>query len=92
MSIYDPASYDIRTAVPPMLGRVRTAFSEELEARLAPFDLKAVADRVRGEFLPAEPLEADAGTVVLTETDSGDYQATGTVIRPPTTSSARSKS
>ncbi len=42
MSIYDPATYDIRTAVPPMLGRVRTAFIEELEQRLAPLDLKAV--------------------------------------------------
>lgn len=42
MAIYDPATYDIRTAVPPMLGRVRTAFIEELEQRLAPLDLKAV--------------------------------------------------
>src|SRR5436190_19231343 len=42
MSVYDPATYDIRTAIPPMVGRVRTAFIAELEERLAPFDLKAV--------------------------------------------------
>jgi len=42
MSVYDPATYDIRTAVPPMVGRVRTAFIEALEERLAPFELKAV--------------------------------------------------
>jgi len=41
MSIYDPATYDIRTAVGPMLGRVRAAFLEEIEERLAPLDLKA---------------------------------------------------
>src|SRR5204862_367905 len=31
--------YDIRTAVPPMLSRVRAAFLAELEERLAPLDL-----------------------------------------------------
>ena len=41
MSIYEPATYDIRTAVPPMLARVRQAFLAELEERLAPFDLNA---------------------------------------------------
>ena len=41
MSIYDPSTYDIRTAVPPMLARVRTAFLAELEERLAALDLKA---------------------------------------------------
>jgi len=41
MAIYDPSTYDIRTAVPPMLARVRQAFLGELEARLAPFDLNA---------------------------------------------------
>ena len=41
MSIYDPATYDIRTAVPPMVARVRSAFLDALEDRLAPFDLKA---------------------------------------------------
>ncbi len=41
MSIYDPSTYDIRTAVPPMLARVRTAFLAELEERLASLDLKA---------------------------------------------------
>src|SRR5436190_3004654 len=41
MSIYEPATYDFTTAVPPMLGRVRTAMLDELDARLAPLDLKA---------------------------------------------------
>src|SRR5205814_7765663 len=41
MAIYDPTTYDIRTAVPPMLSRVRAAFLAELEQRMAPFDLKA---------------------------------------------------
>lgn len=40
MSIYDPASYDVRTAVPPLIGRVRSAFIAALEERLAPFDIK----------------------------------------------------
>ncbi|HEX4331262.1 MAG TPA: MarR family transcriptional regulator [Usitatibacter sp.] len=42
MSIYDPATYDIRKAVPPMLGRVRAVFIAALEERLAPFDIKPV--------------------------------------------------
>jgi DNA-binding MarR family transcriptional regulator len=41
MSIYEASSYDIRTAVPPQIGRVRAAFIESLEDRLAPFGLKA---------------------------------------------------
>ena len=41
MAIYDPATYDIRTAVGPMLGRVRTAFLEALDEALAPYDLKS---------------------------------------------------
>ena len=41
MPVYDPATYDIRTAVGPMLGRVRTAFLEALDESLAPFDLKS---------------------------------------------------
>ena len=41
MSIYDPATYDIRTAVFPTLARVRVAIMAELEERLAPLDLKA---------------------------------------------------
>jgi DNA-binding MarR family transcriptional regulator len=41
MSIYDPATYDIRTAVGPMLGRVRGAFLEALDEALAPHDLKS---------------------------------------------------
>src|SRR5215470_16755573 len=41
MSIYDPATYDIRTAVGPLVSRVRAAILAELEERLAPYDLKA---------------------------------------------------
>ena len=41
MSIYDPATYDIRTAVGPLISRVRAAILAELEERLAPYDLKA---------------------------------------------------
>ena len=41
MSIYEPATYDIRTAVGPMIGRVRGAFLAELDERLAALDLKA---------------------------------------------------
>jgi len=41
MSVYEPATYDIRTAVGPAIGRLRTAYLAELDARLAPFDLKA---------------------------------------------------
>jgi len=41
MSIYDPATYDIRTAVGPMLGRVRTAFLDALDEALASHELKS---------------------------------------------------
>jgi len=41
MSIYDPATYDFTTAVPPLMGRVRTALLAHLDERLAPLDLKA---------------------------------------------------
>jgi len=41
MSIYDPATYDIRTAALPTLARVRVAAVAALEERLAPLDLKA---------------------------------------------------
>ncbi|HSN21633.1 MAG TPA: MarR family transcriptional regulator [Usitatibacter sp.] len=41
MTIYDPAHFDIRTAVPPLIGRVRTAFMSALDERLAPFDVKS---------------------------------------------------
>ena len=41
MAIYDPATYDIRTAVGPMLGRVRAAFLDALDEALAPYDLKS---------------------------------------------------
>jgi DNA-binding MarR family transcriptional regulator len=41
MSIYEPATYDIRTAVGPMIGRLRGAYLAELDERLAEFDLKA---------------------------------------------------
>jgi len=40
MSIYEPATYDFSTAVPPMMGRVRTAMVAALDERLAPLDLK----------------------------------------------------
>ena len=40
MSVYDPATYDIRTAVPPLVARVRSALLVALEERLAPFDIK----------------------------------------------------
>ncbi|HXF79478.1 MAG TPA: MarR family transcriptional regulator [Usitatibacter sp.] len=42
MSIYEPATYDIRTSVPPLLARVRSVFLAALEERLAPFDVKPV--------------------------------------------------
>ena len=41
MPIYDPATYDFRNAVAPLLGRVRTEMLVALEEKLAPFDLKA---------------------------------------------------
>ena len=41
MAAYDPATYDPTTAVPALIARLRAAFLEELDARLAPFDLKA---------------------------------------------------
>ena len=41
--------------------------------------LTAVRDRVGAEFLPTEPVAADAHTVVLTETEGGDYLATAQV-------------
>ena len=41
--------------------------------------LESVRDRVGAEFLPTEPVAADARTVVLTETEGGDYLATGEV-------------
>ena len=41
MAIYEPATYDITTAVAPMMGRVRVKFIDALDEALAPFDLKA---------------------------------------------------
>jgi len=41
MSAYDLATYEPRNAVPGLIARVRMAFLDELDARLAPFDLKA---------------------------------------------------
>jgi DNA-binding MarR family transcriptional regulator len=41
MPAYDPATYEPRNAVPSLIARVRTAFIEDLDARLAPLDLKA---------------------------------------------------
>jgi len=54
MSIYDPATYDFRTAVPPMVARARVALLAELEERLAPLDLKAA------EYLVLVALANDA--------------------------------
>jgi DNA-binding MarR family transcriptional regulator len=41
MSIYDPATYDIYSAVPSQIGRTRAAFMAALDERLAPLDLKS---------------------------------------------------
>ncbi|HEY0301735.1 MAG TPA: TIGR02281 family clan AA aspartic protease [Rhizomicrobium sp.] len=41
--------------------------------------LGEAGSRVRGEFLPTEPRAAGDGAVVLSETENGDYQATGEV-------------
>src|SRR5690242_10433142 len=40
MAIYDPATYDFRTAVPPVMGRVRVALIDAVDEALAPYDLK----------------------------------------------------
>jgi len=40
MAIYDTDTYDIRNAVPPLMGRVRGAFMSALDERLAPYDVK----------------------------------------------------
>jgi DNA-binding MarR family transcriptional regulator len=41
MSAYDLATYEPRNAVPGLIARVRMAFLDELDTRLAPLDLKA---------------------------------------------------
>ncbi len=41
MSAYDLATYEPRNAVPGLIARVRMVFLDELDRRLAPFDLKA---------------------------------------------------
>ena len=41
MTIYDPANYDLRNAVGPLIGRTRAAFMAALDERLAAHDLKA---------------------------------------------------
>ena len=41
MPAYDPATYEPRSAVPSLISRVRMAFIDELDTRLAPLDLKA---------------------------------------------------
>src|SRR5258708_19282662 len=43
MTIYDPANYDLRNAVGPLIGRTRAAFMAALDERLAAPDLKAAA-------------------------------------------------
>ena len=40
MAIYDPATYDFRTAVAPLMGRVRVALIDAVDEALAPYDLK----------------------------------------------------
>ena len=41
MATYDPATYEPTNALPGLIARVRAAFFEDLEERLAPLDLKA---------------------------------------------------
>ena len=41
MAAYDIATYEPRNAVPGLIGRVRMAFLDQLDARLAPLDLKS---------------------------------------------------
>src|SRR5258708_1304057 len=41
MTIYDTASYEFRSGVPQLIGRIRAAYITELEERLAPFNLNA---------------------------------------------------
>ena len=41
MAAYDLATYEPRNAVPGLIARVRMAFLDELDTRLAPLDLKA---------------------------------------------------
>ena len=41
MPAYDCATYDPRSTVPGLVARLRMAWLEELDGRLAPFDLKA---------------------------------------------------
>jgi DNA-binding MarR family transcriptional regulator len=41
MTIYDPATFDITSAVPPLIARVRGAFMAALDTRLAGFEVKA---------------------------------------------------
>src|SRR5580765_6654222 len=41
MPAYDPATYEPRNAIPGLVARLRMAWLDELDARLAPLDLKA---------------------------------------------------
>jgi DNA-binding MarR family transcriptional regulator len=41
MAVYDPATYEPTNALPGLIARVRAAFLQDLEGRLAPLDLKA---------------------------------------------------
>jgi DNA-binding MarR family transcriptional regulator len=41
MALYDPANYDIRRAVLPLIGKVRGNATDELDRRLEPFGIKA---------------------------------------------------
>src|SRR5258708_21166127 len=61
MTIYDPANYDLRNAVGPLIGRTRAAFMAALRRRLAAHDLKAAHPPVppppptRTDTAPAPP-------------------------------------
>lgn len=41
MAIYDTATYDFRSGIPQLIGRVRAALITRLEEKLVPFDLKS---------------------------------------------------
>src|SRR5882672_4954233 len=41
MAIYDAATYDFRSGIPQLIGRVRVALITRLEEKLVPFDLKS---------------------------------------------------
>lgn len=70
MSIYEPATFDIRKAVPPLLGRVRAVFLSALEERLAPFDIKP-ADYIVLASLANDIADTASGVCSLLVHDPG---------------------